>query len=47
MTVGLLLFNEIIIFPFFGFRESVEKHKEEINRWEYGSSSESSASGKS
>jgi drug/metabolite transporter (DMT)-like permease len=44
MTVGLLLFNEIIVFPFFGFRESVEKHREEINRVEFGLSPESSRS---
>ena len=44
MTLGLLLFNEIVIFPFFGFRESVEKHKEEITRCEFGLSPESSKS---
>ena len=44
MTVGLLLFNEIIIFPFFGFREAVEKHKEEVKRCEFGYSPESSKS---
>lgn len=44
MTFGLLVFNEIIVFPFFGFREAVEKHKEEINRYEFGLSPESSKS---
>ena len=44
MTIGLLLFNEIIIFPFFGFKEAVEKHKEQINRSEFGLSPESSKS---
>jgi hypothetical protein len=44
MTLGLLLFNEIIVFPYFGFREAVEKHKEEINRCEFGISPESSKS---
>lgn len=44
MTLGLLLFNEIIVFPYFGFREAVEKHKDEINRCEFGISPESSKS---
>jgi drug/metabolite transporter (DMT)-like permease len=45
MTFGLLLFNEIIIFPYFGFREAVEKHRQEKNKEEFEDSASSRESG--
>lgn len=44
MILGLFLFNEIIVFPYFGFREAVEKHRQEKNREEFDESDESSKS---
>lgn len=42
MTFGLLLFNEIVVFPYFGFREAVEKHRQEKNKEECEDSGSSS-----
>ena len=41
MTFGLLLFNEIIVFPYFGFKEAVEKHRQERSKEEADDSDES------
>jgi drug/metabolite transporter (DMT)-like permease len=43
MTFGLLFFNEIIVFPYCGFREAVEKHKKELDKCEFGDEQSSSS----
>ena len=32
LVFGTVVYNEVLILPFWGFKESVERHREEIKR---------------